>query len=52
MLDIDVRALVDETAIKWPPALKPILTAFADELIAKLKEAMVGRKITFTINIE
>ncbi len=49
---IDLKEAVDEAAAKLPPALQPVLTSFADELVAKLKEVLIGREITFTIVIK
>jgi hypothetical protein len=45
---IDLKEAVDEPALKLPDALKPVFAAFADELVAKLKEALAGRTITIT----
>ncbi len=49
---IDLKEAVDEAAAKLPPVLEPILTSFADELVSKLKDALIGREITFTITIK
>lgn len=49
MLDIDVKKLVDELAEKVVPQLDPILQNNVQRLLDGLKELLVGRKITITI---
>lgn len=49
---IDLKEAVDEAAVKLPGVLQPVLNSFADELVSKLKEALIGREITFTITIK
>jgi hypothetical protein len=49
LVNIDVKEAMDEAAAKLVPALQPVLQAFADKLVEDLKQLLVGRKITITI---